>query len=137
MLETARLRYALDFLVALAHHDPVEPLSLREVAQTSEASEKYLEAITGDLRRGAIVVSKRGKGGGYFLGRPADAITLLEVVQACEPELVMVDSPPEFSGVDILWREITERVAALLGEYRLSDLVDGRFSRKQILHYAI
>jgi Rrf2 family protein len=89
MIVTAKLRHALDLLTALGHHDPAEPLSLREVAETSVASEKYLEAVAAELRRAGLLVSKKGKSGGYFLGRPAREISLLQIVDACEPELFL------------------------------------------------
>ncbi len=141
MIVTTKLRYALDFLVALAHHDPAEPLSLREVAEISPASEKYLESIAGELRRSGIVVSRKGKKGGYFLGRPPGEITILQIVDACDPELLTPDTggrlPGSGDGTRGIWVEVTEGIRRLLDGYRLSDVVDGRFAEGQVLHYVI
>lgn len=61
---------------------------LDDLAQTEEISANFLVQIFNDLRRSGIVDSRRGKNGGYLLSRPADSITLYQIIEAVEPSLL-------------------------------------------------
>ena len=60
------------------------PVSLAEVALRQQISLSYLEQLFARLRRAGLVRSVRGPGGGYLLGRPAEAIAVADIVQAVE-----------------------------------------------------
>lgn len=81
-----KARYALRALVALAQADPGEPLLISQIAVRQSIPKKFLEQILLDLKRSGMVVSRRGKQGGYLLLKPADAITFGEVLR-------LVDGP--------------------------------------------
>ncbi len=88
---STRFRYASRVLAELATHRMDQPLPLREVAQRQQVSVKYLEQIFTSLRCSELVRAVRGSRGGYQLARPASEITLLDVYQAIEGELCLVD----------------------------------------------
>jgi Rrf2 family protein len=66
------------------------------IAQAQGIPLKFLENILGDLRHAGIVRSQRGADGGYWLARPADQITVADVIRAVEGPLASVrGGPPE------------------------------------------
>ena len=65
MLISTKGRYALRVMIDLAEHRSGEFISLKEIAQRQEISEKYLESIIRTLVKAKVVESLRGKGGGY------------------------------------------------------------------------
>lgn len=78
-------------------------------------SANFLVQILNDLRRAGLVDSRRGKAGGYLLGRPAKEITLREIVMAVDPALLQFSVSNEGEsgpGVRSAW----ERVSIALGE---------------------
>ena len=90
MMISTRGRYALRILVDLAEHRPEAYVTLRELAERQEISEKYLESIVKELVRAGILEGLRGKGGGYRLGREPEQIPVLEVLERMEGTLAPV-----------------------------------------------
>ena len=90
----------------------------------------FLERILGDLRRAGIVTSVRGRSGGYRLARPADQVTLAEVIRAVDGPLVTVrdERPPsltyEGSAAALLdvWVALRTSVRQVLDEVTLASL---------------
>lgn len=70
------------------YHDGRTLTRLEELAQRETVSGNFLVQILNDLRRAGLVESRRGKAGGYLLGRSADQITLRQVVDAVDPALL-------------------------------------------------
>ena len=65
-------RYAVMAMVDLGANSAGKPVSLAEIAERQEISLSYLEQLFGKLRRGGLVKSVRGPGGGYLLNRTTD-----------------------------------------------------------------
>lgn len=95
---STRGRYALRILIDLTENRDSGYITLREIADRQEISEKYLESIVKLLVQGKLVEGLRGKGGGYRLARPAEAIGVLEVLQLTEGTLVPVACLKESSS---------------------------------------
>ena len=76
MLISTKGRYALRVMIDLAEHQSEEFISLKEVAQRQEISEKYLESIIRLLVKDRVLESLRGKGGGYRLKKDPDQYTV-------------------------------------------------------------
>ena len=77
-----KARYALRALVALARSDRAsEAMVISEIAERERIPKKFLEQILLELKHHGLVVSKRGKAGGYGLLRPADTISFGEVLR--------------------------------------------------------
>ncbi len=83
-------RYALRIMIDLAHQPKGEPVSLRSVAERQCITLKYMEGIMTHLLRAQLVVSLRGKSGGYYLSRPAEDYTIYEILNAAEGDLSTV-----------------------------------------------
>jgi len=60
------------------------PVPIKEVAERRDIPEQFLEQLFSTLRRAGLLTSHRGMKGGYTLSRPADEITVLEVVQTLD-----------------------------------------------------
>jgi len=78
---TQKAKYALRALAALAQSDPDEPMMISDIAAQQKIPKKFLEQILLDLKHQGIVVSRRGKQGGYLLLKPADEITFGEILR--------------------------------------------------------
>ena len=83
-----KAKYGLRALVELARADGVQ-LSAGELSVRAGAPRKFLEAILLELSRSQIVVSRRGKFGGYLLARPAPEITFAEVIRVIDGPLAL------------------------------------------------
>ncbi|HLK25268.1 MAG TPA: Rrf2 family transcriptional regulator [Caulobacteraceae bacterium] len=83
-----KARYALRALVELAQ-DPGALSTAGELASRADAPRKFLEAILLELARRGLVVSRRGKLGGYALGRPAEEISFAEVIRVIDGPLAL------------------------------------------------
>lgn len=77
-------RYAVTAMMDLALHDGQGPVTLAEISVCQDISLSYLEQLFARLRRNGLVEGMRGPGGGYHLGRPADQITVAEIIKAVD-----------------------------------------------------
>jgi Rrf2 family protein len=90
MRVSAKADYALRACIQLAAAEGEGHVKGERVAQAQEVPLKFLENILGDLRHAGLVRSQRGAEGGYWLARPADEITLAEIIRAVEGPLANV-----------------------------------------------
>ena len=131
MMISTRGRYALRVLVDLAEQDSDRYITLREIAERQEISEKYLESIVKDLVKVGILEGLRGKGGGYRLGQSAEELGVLDILQIMEGTLAPVaclgeGSRPCTRAGDCrtlpLWRGLDKVVREYLGKFTIRDL---------------
>ncbi len=88
---TMKGKYGLKAMVHLAGCLPGVPEGVLAIAVENGISKKFLDAILGELRVAGLVVSKKGKGGGYALARPAHAISVGEIVRVLDGPLAPID----------------------------------------------
>lgn len=114
--------------------EPARPLTCEAIASSQQIPFRFLKSVVGELRRAGLVRSQRGCEGGYWLGRPADEITLLDVARAVDGELITLrgeplaglDYPGPATGLPGLWRRIEADAAAVLGGTSLATLLPAR-----------
>ena len=132
MMISTRGRYALRILVDLAENLDDGYITLKEVADRQEISEKYLESIVKDLVKDGIVEGLRGKGGGYRLARPADEINVLDILRSADGTMAPVACLEEGSELCSraaecrtlpLWKGLDKVVSGYLGGFTVQDLV--------------
>ena len=87
---SAKVDYAVRAMCELAAHDPATPLKAEPMAAAQEIPLSFLENILVDLKRAGIVRSQRGQEGGYRLGRPADRVSIADIIRAVEGPLADV-----------------------------------------------
>src|SRR5947208_12266891 len=90
MRVSAKADYALRAVIELAVIGSDVPVKGERIAQAQEIPLKFLENILGELRQAGLVRSQRGVEGGYWLAKPADEITLAEVIRAVEGPIANV-----------------------------------------------
>lgn len=78
--------YAVRAMLALGQHPGDDWLSVRAVSAAMAIPARFLPRVMADLVTAGLVVGHRGRTGGYRLARPADRITLLDIINASEPE---------------------------------------------------
>jgi Rrf2 family protein len=86
---SARVDYALRAMAELAS-GPGGPMTSERIARTQEIPPKFLESILLQLRRGGLVHAQRGPEGGYWLARPANKISLADVIRVIDGPLAHV-----------------------------------------------
>src|SRR5581483_3738531 len=89
MRVSAKADYAIRAMVELAAAGD-GPLKAERIAQAQEIPLKFLENIMTDLRQGGLVRSQRGAEGGYWLAKPAEEISLADVIRSVEGPLANV-----------------------------------------------
>ena len=128
-------RYALRVIIDLAQHESDGFVSLKEISARQGISAKYLEMIVSLLVKGHAVRSQRGKDGGYVLARPADQITVGEIVLLTEGKLAPVscleceDNVCEKAASCLtlpMWQRMDRLIVDYLGSVTVQDIVDGK-----------
>lgn len=84
-----RARYALRSLTYLARRDAEGPASIAEIAEAAAAPRKFLEAILLELKRRHILISTRGRLGGYRLARPPAEVSFADIIRALDGPLAL------------------------------------------------
>ena len=90
MMISSKGRYALRVMVDLAQHDTGEFIPLKEIAARQEISLKYLESIMNTLKKGRMLESASGKGGGYRLTRKPCEYRVIDILTVIEGDLAPV-----------------------------------------------
>ena len=126
-------RYGLRAVIDLAVHGANgTPVFLSDIAKRQGVSEKYLEHIFSALHKGGIVKAQRGRKGGYLLDRPADQITILDIVTILEGPCTLVDCVQnaavcDRSGACVtreIWNELGAAIRNVLKDHSIASLVE-------------
>ena len=133
---SARSDYAVRAMLTLAASgEGGTPVSVVKLAAEQELPRKFLEAILADLRRAELVTSRRGASGGYLLARPANAITVGDVIRAVDGPLAEVRGErPQATHYDgaaqhlrTVWVAVRSSVRSVLDGTSLADVLAGDF----------
>ena len=129
-------RYAVMGLVDLAKHSGGRPVALADIARRQEISLSYLEQLFAKLRRGGLVNSVRGPGGGYLLAHPAEQTRIADAILAVnEPMRATRCTPGSPAGcrsnksrclTHDLWEELGNQIQMYLNSVTLADVVEQR-----------
>jgi len=130
---SARADYAVRACVELAARGGERAVSVDSLAEAQGISATFLERIAADLRRAGLVASVRGAAGGYRLARPADDVTVADVIRAVDGPLVFVrgarPSDLAYDGsaepLTTLWVALRASVRSVLEAVTLADLAAG------------
>lgn len=108
------------------YHDGRTLTRLEDLAQREAVSGNFLVQILNDLRRAGLIESRRGKAGGYLLGRTSSQITLRQIVEAVDPSLLQCSVGSEGdSGTAVrrAWDQISAGLLDSLDRVTLENLV--------------
>ncbi len=87
---TKKGKYGLKAMVHLAGRPVGEATLVNDIANANGIPKKFLDTILGELRNAGLVFSKKGKGGGYTLARPADEIKVAHVIRVLDGPLAPI-----------------------------------------------
>ncbi|MFC3609101.1 Fe-S cluster assembly transcriptional regulator IscR [Stutzerimonas tarimensis] len=127
---TTKGRYAVTAMLDLALHAQNGPVSLADISERQGISLSYLEQLFAKLRRGSLVTSVRGPGGGYQLSRGMEAIKVAQVIDAVNESVDATRCQGQgdcHSGdtclTHNLWCDLSQRIHEFLSGISLADLV--------------
>jgi Rrf2 family protein len=129
---SAKADYAVRAVLVLAgrrERDP-GPVKIEDVARAGGVPPKFLESILVQLKRGGLVDSKRGADGGYWLARPAEEISVADVLRAIDGPLTLVagrrpgqvDYPPEVAPLQEVWEQTRAALRGVLDDLTFDQL---------------
>jgi Rrf2 family iron-sulfur cluster assembly transcriptional regulator len=129
-------RYAVMAMVDLAKHSGGEPVSLAEIAERQEISLSYLEQLFAKLRKGGLVNSVRGPGGGYLLAFATSETRISDIILAVDEPIRATRCTP---GAPVgcrgnksrclthdLWEELGNQIHLYLSSVSLADVCERR-----------
>jgi Rrf2 family protein len=132
MRVSAKADYAVRAAAELAAAEE-GPIKGERLAEAQDIPLQFLEHILLELKHHGIVRARRGAKGGYWLAKPADQVTVAEIVRAVEGPIAHVQSSPpeaiEYRGnaahLQEVWIAVRSSLRSVLEEVTLADLVSG------------
>jgi len=136
---SSKAEYGVRLMIELGRQRPEHPTSLKAIADAEGLPLAYLEQVVARLRRAGLVSSARGAHGGYWLSRPAEEISMDQVVQALEgaiapmecfvhdqTERVLCSHQPDSGrgcATKLLWTRVQGGIIRSLQNTTLAELV--------------
>jgi Rrf2 family protein len=130
-----KTKYALKALTHLALGEGRGPVLIAELAQSEGIPKKFLEAILLELKNHGVLHSKKGKGGGYTLAKPADAIMLGSIIRMLDGPLAPLPCLSQTAyqrcdecrdeatcGIRLVMKEVADATAKILDHTSLADM---------------
>lgn len=114
----------------------------KDISERQKISVKYLDNIIASLKTAGLITTTRGKKSGYRITRPPEAILMLDIFKAFEPEISVVDCMScnyvcdlsEVCGAREFWEGLNKSVIEYLGSHTLNDLVKMHRKKQSLVH---
>ncbi len=134
---SAKADYAVRAVVELAATSDQRPVKAERIATAQQIPLNFLENILGELRHGGIVRSQRGADGGFRLAKPAEQITVADVIRAVDGPLASVrGGPPEESAypgasaaLPRVWIAVRANLRKVVEHVTVADVATGRLPK--------
>lgn len=126
-------RYGLRALIDLAQYGEQEAVSIQSISARQQISDSYLEQLVRKLKKAGLVTSVRGAQGGYRLARPAEEISVGDVLMALEGSIEAVSCQegenPSCVGKDLcvarfVWQKVNKSIQETVDSIMISQLVE-------------
>ena len=133
MVVSTKGRYALRVMIDLAKYGKDAFVSLGDIAERQNLSEKYLESIIKMLVQEGLVKGHRGKNGGYQLSKPAEEITAWDIISVTENDFYVVacmdPKAPKCDRINScvtlpMWKDFSETMEAFFKKYTIAELAE-------------
>jgi Rrf2 family protein len=129
-----RIRYGLRAILEIALEESDNGVFQKDISERQDISVKYLDSIITALKTAGLIVNARGKKSGYKLTRKPDKIKILDVYNAFEPGVVVVDCLSNKNicdraskcGVRDFWGGLNKTIINYMKSYTLEDLIRER-----------
>ena len=117
--------YALQAVFDLAAQNPGAPVKIADIARRRKIPQKFLELILSGLKQGGFVESRRGAEGGYLLARPADRVTVGEVVRYIEGVRIQKSAqrPGATDPLVEMWQRVDAAISSVIDHTSFAELV--------------
>ncbi|WP_026606344.1 RrF2 family transcriptional regulator [Methylocapsa acidiphila] len=146
---TKKGKYGLKAMVHLAGRPPGEATLVTDIAVSNDIPKKFLDTILGELRNAGFVNSKKGKGGGYTLARPAHEIRVGHIVRVLDGPLAPIQCASKTSyrrcddctderrcSVRLIMLEARDAIATILDNRTLAEMrALGAGEDAQLMYY--
>jgi Rrf2 family protein len=134
---SAKADYAVRAVVELAAAEGDKPIKAERVATAQQIPLNFLENILGELRHAGIVRSHRGAEGGFRLAKPANEVTVADVIRAVEGPLASVrGGPPEdaqYAGAATtlprVWIAVRANLRRVVENVTIADIANSKLPR--------
>ena len=130
---TTKSEYSLLALVYIARHQQEGFIKIERICSHYEIPKKYLEQLFTTLKQNRYLKTRRGAAGGYALARPANAISMAEIIRLMDGALAPTESVSKYFFSDTplvkeqniikIFREIRDYISNRLENLTLADLV--------------
>ncbi len=130
-----KAKYGLKAMTVLAREYGNGPLVIEEIAKREQIPVKFLELILLDLKKKGFLQSKKGKGGGYYLNRLPDSISVGSLIRALDGPLALLpcvsqmayercaECPDEDTcGIRFVFKKVRDSTAAILEGSSLAEM---------------
>ena len=130
---TTRGRYAVTAMLDISCYNSGKPVTLADIATRQAISLSYLEQLFAKLRRGGLVRSVRGPGGGYVLNEKPNQISIADIIRAVDEPIKATSCDEEKDGgckkstrciTHHLWASMGEHIFNYLESINLGRLVE-------------
>lgn len=136
---TGKMQAALSIAAELATREDQGPMTTTAIARSTGLSVSYIEVLCAPLRRAGLIVSARGPGGGYNLGRAPDEITVLELAKAVDPDAIdrprhtvdETEPSKETKSVQRLFEGAAMEIKHYLESSTVADAIEERVKHRQ------
>jgi Rrf2 family protein len=134
---SAKADYAVRATIELATSPDGRPVKAERIATAQNIPLNFLENILGELRHAGIVRSQRGAEGGFRLAKPAEHVTIADVMRAVEGPLATVrGGPPEESSypgsaseLPRVWIAVRKSLRQVVERVTVADVATGRLPK--------
>ena len=130
---TTKGRFAVTAMLDLALNEASKPVTLAGISERQHISLSYLEQLFSRLRKQGLVTSVRGPGGGYRLGKSADAISVASIIAAVDEQIDATQCGGNEDCHDEgrcmthdLWASLNTKILDYLADVALADLVENQ-----------
>jgi len=131
---TTKGNYAISAILDLSINSNGGHISLKEIASRLDLSENYLRQLFMDMRKVGLIDSVRGVGGGYFLNIHPEQISVLQIIEAVEGDIIIVkclegECEDECDRIAqcstrTIWGRLNESIRTKLKNLTLQELID-------------
>ncbi len=124
-----KINYGLSALFELAKKNFKKYIQIREIANAQEIPQNFLEKLLIDLKRAGLVESMRGVQGGYKLKKPINEIRIIDLINALEGPITIIDYSKNSQILQLFWKAIEIKFRELF-----NDTLEKLVNDEKILH---
>jgi Rrf2 family transcriptional regulator, cysteine metabolism repressor len=117
---SVKSEYALKAVFDLATRPPNDSVKIADIAKRQKIPQKFLELILASLKQGGFVESRRGADGGYRLARPANEITIGQLLAYVENGKKNARTSPD--AFTDLWKRVDSAISDILDHTTFAEL---------------